>query len=387
VWIVYLAKYQKLNDSYQGRVESMYNEFYDAKELFNDYKILLSFASICISFNLLSYFFMIKHTLADSKLEILYFLLFYIILILGFVSMSHLTFGPYIKEYHTFGDAMVECFSIILGDFDYIALENVSATMAFLFFYSYNIIFIFILANMLLAIMNTAYIQSNAKRRRKKSTKGKLRMLLRAFFYCCRRNKQEIEDEAGDQNEDNDDGPEGAQKGRNKKLQNNYVLNELGQMNLQELGIYTKNEEDYRLWAINCAEEIIQENTERAKLREAWYQELEKGESNRIKTIEARVNYWDYMRKAIQIYDLQNGVIEHQNQKLIEKLEAKNHHYHQEVEKTEQMYKYISLLEGPVSANLKIVEECKELKKDLEKYDANNLKLTRAKQEKEEEYE
>jgi hypothetical protein len=34
--------------------------------------------------------------------------------------------------------------------------------------------------------------------------------------------------------------------------------NELGQLNLQELGIYSKNEEDYKLWAINCAEEVKQ---------------------------------------------------------------------------------------------------------------------------------
>jgi len=144
----------------------MFNDFYDAKEVFDLYKIMVSFAAICISFNLLSYFFMIKHTLADSKLDIIYFLFFYVILILGFVSMSHLTFGPFIKQYHTFGDAMVECFSIILGDFDYIKLENVSPIMAFLFFYTYNIIFVFILANMLLAIINTAYIQSNAKKRK-----------------------------------------------------------------------------------------------------------------------------------------------------------------------------------------------------------------------------
>lgn len=166
-WMIFIIKNQKLTKDYgEGNLNIMYNDFYNAKELFDDYKIILSFASICLSFNLLSYFFMIKHTLADSKLDIMYFLLFYIILILGFVSMTHFTFGSYIKEYHTFGDAMVECFSIILGDFDYLALEEVSPLMAFFFFYTYNIIFVFILANMLLAIMNTAYIQSNAKKQR-----------------------------------------------------------------------------------------------------------------------------------------------------------------------------------------------------------------------------
>lgn len=109
MWLVFIVEYQKLTKDYSdSSLNNMYNDFYNGKELFDTYKIMLSIASICISFNLLSYFFMLNHCLADSKMEIIYFLLFYIILILGFVSVAHLTFGPYIKEYHTFGDAMVE---------------------------------------------------------------------------------------------------------------------------------------------------------------------------------------------------------------------------------------------------------------------------------------
>lgn len=96
-------------------------------------------------------------------MEIIYFLIFYVILTFGFVAVAHLQFGPLIKEYHTFGNAIVECFSIILGDFDYLALEDAGGT---LFFYLYNLIFVFILANMLLAIMNTAYIESNTKKKK-----------------------------------------------------------------------------------------------------------------------------------------------------------------------------------------------------------------------------
>ena len=55
------------------------------------------------------------------------------------------------------------------------------------------------------------------------------------------------------------------------------------------------------------------------------------------KIIEARVNYWNYLRKAIQIVDLQNGIIENQNKKLTQKLEAKNLEYNLHHEKTEQM--------------------------------------------------
>lgn len=109
MWLVFIIEYQKLKKDYSDEEQNdMYNNFYSGKELFDSYKIMLSLASICISFNLLSHIFMLNHFLADSKMEIIYFLIFYIILILGFVSVAHLTFGPYIKEYHTFGDAMVE---------------------------------------------------------------------------------------------------------------------------------------------------------------------------------------------------------------------------------------------------------------------------------------
>ena len=44
----------------------------------------------------------------------------------------------------------------------------------------------------------------------------------------------------------------------------------------KKLGIYSRKEDDYKLWAINCAEEIRQENIDRAKLKKAFYDELEK---------------------------------------------------------------------------------------------------------------
>ena len=125
MWIALITKFSSLNIIYDSNNRAgMYNNFYDVKQLFYSYKIILSLASIWISFNLLSHAFMLNHWLADSKLEIIYFLIFYILLILGFVSVAYLTFGPYLKEYKTFGDSLVECFSIILGDFNYLDLEK-----------------------------------------------------------------------------------------------------------------------------------------------------------------------------------------------------------------------------------------------------------------------
>lgn len=46
--------------------------------------------------------------------------------------------------------------------------------------------------------------------------------------------------------------------------------------NLKKLGVYSRKEDDYKLWAISWAEEIRQESIDRAKLKNAFYDELEK---------------------------------------------------------------------------------------------------------------
>jgi len=313
---------------------------------------------------------MLNHCLADSKMEIMYFLIFYILLILGFVSVAHLTFGPFIKEYNTFGDALVECFSIILGDFNYLELENVNSFMAVMFFYPYNLMFVFILANMLLAIMNTAYIESNAKK--KKSSNNKIRYW-RAILYCFLKDDKSPEENDEDAASNKDGGDNNNPNQQEKAVKDIDTPEYLE--NLEKLGIYSRKEEDYKLWAINCAEEIRQENIDRAKLKKIFYDELNKSNAKNAegydvsKVIEARINFWNYLRKAIQTIDLQNGVIEHQNKKLIEKLNAKNKEYEIEKQKTDKMYKYISLLEEPVANNLQVLKLCISMRHKLDEYE------------------
>ena len=104
--------------------------------------------------------------------------------------------------------------------------------------------------------------------------------------------------------------------------------------NIEKLAISSRKEEDYKLWAINCAEEIRQENQDRNKLRKECENALKNCKNQPAKMITARIKYWNYLRIAIQKIDLQNGVIEYNNQKLIEKLEAKNREYQIEKENT-----------------------------------------------------
>jgi len=109
MWLVYITNAQKLKGEYSASDHyKMYNDFYNTKELFEEYKIMLALASICIAFNLLSHIFFLNHYLADSKKDIIYFFVFYIILTLGFIAVAHIQFGPYLTEYHTFGNSTVE---------------------------------------------------------------------------------------------------------------------------------------------------------------------------------------------------------------------------------------------------------------------------------------
>jgi hypothetical protein len=47
MWLVFIVKYQKLTADYdENNLDTMYNDFYNGKELFDTYKIMLSLASI-----------------------------------------------------------------------------------------------------------------------------------------------------------------------------------------------------------------------------------------------------------------------------------------------------------------------------------------------------
>ena len=200
--------------------------------------------------------------------------------------------------------------------------------MAVMFFYPYNLMFVFILANMLLAIMNTAYIESNAKK--KKTEKNKVRWL-RVVFYVFFKNENRLIKDIKKEGSSDPNNPNGD---NNIFHQNQDIDVPEYLANIDKLAIYSRKEEDYKLWAINCAEEIRQENHDRNKLRKECENALENCKNQPAKMITARIKYWNYLRRAIQKIDLQNGVIEYQNQKLVEKLESKNREYQIEKENT-----------------------------------------------------
>mmetsp|Transcript_32546 Transcript_32546/g.31786 ORF Transcript_32546/g.31786 Transcript_32546/m.31786 type:complete len:112 (-) Transcript_32546:321-656(-) len=100
---------------------------------------------------------MLSNTLYMAKEDTLYFLIIFTIFLFGFVGMSFTSFGSYLSGYNTIGSAIRSCFEITIGAFDYNSLYEANPPMAVIFFFPFNILFVFILTNIFLAIINESY--------------------------------------------------------------------------------------------------------------------------------------------------------------------------------------------------------------------------------------
>lgn len=123
---------------------------------------------------------MLSNTLYTAKDDIFYFLIIFAIFLFGFVGMAYLSFGAYISDFSTFGNSIRKCFEITIGDFDYESMSGANAPMAVLFFFPFNILFVFILTNIFLAILNDAYEENMLTQEDTDNLN-----ILQSLFYCA----------------------------------------------------------------------------------------------------------------------------------------------------------------------------------------------------------
>jgi hypothetical protein len=75
--------------------------------------------------------------------------------------MSYLSFGSHLNGYNTFKSAIRMCFAITVGEFDFMAMYGINPTMAVIFFFPFNMLFVFVLTNIFLAIINQSYKEAS----------------------------------------------------------------------------------------------------------------------------------------------------------------------------------------------------------------------------------
>jgi hypothetical protein len=101
--------------------------------------------------------------LRRSGSDIGHFLVMFSFFFVGYAFFAHFLFGTHLKEYATPANAIISSFNILLGEFDVEALTAVGRGWTYFFFYSFNVLLLWILLNVFIAICSDAYASVKAE--------------------------------------------------------------------------------------------------------------------------------------------------------------------------------------------------------------------------------
>ena len=153
-------------DAELAKLEQNPNEYvsFEAVSHFETIYVDLSAISLFLSwlkiFKYISFNRTMRHfstTLQRCSKDILSFAVMFFIVFFAFAQLGLLLFGTTLEDFSSFTDSTYTLFRIILGDFDFLALERASKILGPTFFIIYIFAVFFILLNMFLAIINDTY--------------------------------------------------------------------------------------------------------------------------------------------------------------------------------------------------------------------------------------
>ncbi|XP_072280528.1 polycystin-2-like protein 1 [Pyxicephalus adspersus] len=99
----------------------------------------------------------LSSTLARCAKDILGFAMMFFIVFFAYAQLGYLLFGTQVENFSTFVKCIFTQFRIILGDFDYDAIDNANRILGPIYFVTYVFFVFFVLLNMFLAIINDTY--------------------------------------------------------------------------------------------------------------------------------------------------------------------------------------------------------------------------------------
>ncbi|KAJ8393244.1 hypothetical protein AAFF_G00063160 [Aldrovandia affinis] len=99
----------------------------------------------------------LSSTLARCAKDILGFAIMFFIVFFAYAQLGYLLFGTEVESFSTFVKCIFTQFRIILGDFDYDAIDKANRVLGPIYFVSYVFFVFFVLLNMFLAIINDTY--------------------------------------------------------------------------------------------------------------------------------------------------------------------------------------------------------------------------------------
>ncbi|KAG7462420.1 hypothetical protein MATL_G00184660 [Megalops atlanticus] len=99
----------------------------------------------------------LSSTLARCAKDILGFAIMFFIVFFAYAQLGYLLFGSEVESFSTFVKCIFTQFRIILGDFDYDAIDKANRILGPIYFVTYVFFVFFVLLNMFLAIINDTY--------------------------------------------------------------------------------------------------------------------------------------------------------------------------------------------------------------------------------------
>ncbi|KAF3708458.1 Polycystic kidney disease 2-like 1 protein Polycystin-2 -like protein [Channa argus] len=99
----------------------------------------------------------LSSTLGRCAKDILGFAIMFFIVFFAYAQLGYLLFGTQVQSFSTFMTCISTQFRIILGDFDYNAIDNANRILGPIYFVTYVFFVFFVLLNMFLAIINDTY--------------------------------------------------------------------------------------------------------------------------------------------------------------------------------------------------------------------------------------
>lgn len=135
----------------------------------NKFKLVLALYPLGIVFRLFKAFAsqprlaVVTQTIVVATVDLLHFLLVFVSIFYTYTVAGVMLFGREVDAFTTFGRGINTCFRIMLGDFDWEEIAIVGRVDAGIWFWTYMIVVVLLMLNMLLAIVMDAYSDVNGK--------------------------------------------------------------------------------------------------------------------------------------------------------------------------------------------------------------------------------
>jgi hypothetical protein len=328
--------------------DDVIQEFYLLSILFRNFVRVGSINCLIICVRVLKFFRgdermnVVTGTLVSAVGRVLWFFVMLTIILMGFVMMGHIAFGSKYSKFASVQDALMMCFQMVIGNYEYEKLERTDGTLAVIFHVPFMLVFYFVLMNIFLAIIDKSFRDQEAKfqlrrrNRKGKHSKGGLVKKVRLFFasFWPHGRGRISSDEAREEKAvDKDDPLSPKANGREDveqttevaktALDTDALVKKCKELSVRQevLESWLIMDDDSRAWALEVAAglytDLVNWDQERKELGgtqeevNAWLTEtLDQSLNERLDDLEHRIQEAEQRNRREVLYDLSQAMTE-----------------------------------------------------------------------------